>query len=480
MITGFLIWNPWRKNESASILMGKPSIAVLPFEDLSPKKDQGYLCNGLSDELISRLTNIEGLRVPARTSSFSFKGKEFDLQEIGEKLNVSLVLEGSLRKSGNKLRITVQLVNVSDGFPLWSEKYERDEEDIFVLQDEISLAIVDKLQIQLLGNEQARLTRRPTENLEAYNLYLQGRFFLEKRTEVGLRKAINFYESAIAKDPGYSFAYIGLADTYQMLSTYGVSRPGDVYPKAKKAVDKALEIDDSLAEAHTSLGWIKFFFDWDWPEAEREFRRAIALNPDSAQGHQWIAFFLGAMERYKECRDEIERALELDPLSLIINSTSIWAFNVSRQIDRATEQFQKTVTLDENYPRAHFWYGQTLLLEEEFESAVEQFKKALEISGNNPQYLSMLAHAYALANKRDEAAKLLVRLEELSLERYVSPLEMANVYIGLNEKDKAFEWLERAYKEREGWMAVIKVEPRYDLLRSDPRFQDLLKKMNLD
>jgi len=480
MIVGLFLWHPWMGTTKPQEHRSAPSIAVLPFEDLSLNRDQEYLCNGLADELISRLVNVEGLRVPARTSVFSIKGKELDIREIGEKLDVELVLEGSLKKSGDILRITVQLVDVSDGFSLWSENYERNEEDIFRLQDDISLAIVDKLQIQLLGKEQEKLTKRPTENLEAYNLYLQGRFFLEKRTAEALWKAVDFFQSAIEKDPGYSLAYIGLADTYQMLHGYGVSSTGDVFPKAKNAILKALEIDENLSEAHTSLGWIKFFFEWDWPGAETAFVRALELNPDSAQGHHWLGWYLGAMGRYEEALSAFERSRKLDPLSLIINSASIWCFSISGQTDRATEQYHKTVELDENYPRAHFWYGLTLLQMKEIEKALEQFESAVEISGGNPQYLSVLAYAYALAERKEEAEKLLARLHRLYRESYVSPVQMAWVYIGLNDKDRALDWLEQAYEESAGWLCLIKVEQIYSPLRTDPRFQALLKKMNLE
>jgi TolB-like protein/Tfp pilus assembly protein PilF len=480
MIVGLFLWRPWTGSSEPQEHRSAPSIAVLPFEDLSLNRDQEYLCNGLADELISRLVNVEGLRVPARTSVFSIKGKELDIREIGEKLDVDLVLEGSLKKSGDILRITVQLVNVSDGFSLWSENYERNEEDIFRLQDDISLAIVDKLQIQLLGKEQEKLTKRPTENLEAYNLYLQGRFFLEKRTAEALRKAVDFFQSAIEKDPGYSLAYIGLADTYQMLHGYGVSSAGDVFPKAKIAILKALEIDENLSEAHTSLGWIKFFFEWDWPGAETSFRRALELNPDSAQGYHWLGWYLGAMGRYEEALSAFERSRELDPLSLIINSASIWCYNVSGQTDKATEQYHKTIELDENYPRAHFWYGLTLLQMNEIEKALEQFETAVEISGGNPQYLSALAYAYALAERKEEAEELLGSLQRLYRESYVSPVQMARVYIGLNDMDRAFEWLERAYEESAGWLCLIKVEQIYNPLRTDQRFQALLKKMDLE
>ncbi|GAF74993.1 unnamed protein product, partial [marine sediment metagenome] len=280
------------QKETVPVPSYKHSIAVLPFDDLSPQKDQEYFCDGLAEELINRLNNIESLRVPARTSAFSFKGKELDLQEIGNKLNVEMLLEGSVQKAGNKLRITVRLVKVADGYPLWSEKYERDEKDIFALQDEISLAIVDNMRIKLLGREKANIVKRYTEDIEAYNLYLQGLFFWNRRTEEDLKKAINYFEQAIEVDHNYALAYAGLADSYSILPEYSNIPPKEVYPKAKELALKALEIDNTLAEAHVSLGLIKRRYDYDWVAAEREYKRALELNPGHAIAHYNYAYNL--------------------------------------------------------------------------------------------------------------------------------------------------------------------------------------------
>ena len=479
VIAVVIIWSVFSQKETVSVQTTKSSIAILPFVDLSPQKDQEYLCDGLTDELINRLTNIERLRVPARTSAFLFKGKELNPQEIGEKLNVEMFLEGSLRKSGNMLRITVQLVNVSDGFPFWSEKYEREDEDIFALQDQISLAIIDKLQIQLLGQEEARLTTRFTEDQEAYNLFLQGRFFWNKRTEKDLKKSIDYFKQAIEKDPEYSLTYVGLADAYIMCAGYG-DRPRDICPKAKTNALKALEINDNLAEAHTSLGAVKLWYDWDWLGAEKEFQRAIELNPNYANAHHWYGWLLASIGRHNEAITEFRQAQELDPLSLIINAASGWGYYVARHYDQAIEQFQKTLEMDVNFPRAHWWLGQAYMQKEIHGEAISEFERAVAISEGNPQYMALLGYAYGVARRIAEANNELEKLIELSKRRYVSPYMIALIYYGLNEKDIALEWLEKAYDERALWLTHIKAEPYWDILRIDPRFIAILKKMNLE
>ncbi|MCJ7581901.1 MAG: tetratricopeptide repeat protein [Candidatus Aminicenantes bacterium] len=309
MIFGFILWRVLPKKDAIPLPADKSSVAVLPFEDLSPQQDQGYFCDGLADELINRLTKIESLKVPARTSAFSFKGKELDIQDIGKQLNVEMVLEGSLRKAGNKLRITVQLVKVSDGFPLWSEKYEHDEADIFALQDEISLAIVDNLKIKLLGEEKEELVKHHTKNLEAYNLYLKGRHLWYKRNEDGFKKAVNYFEQAIEKDPNFALAYAGLADAYNMLVTYHILSPKEGYPRAEKTAIKALEIDSGLAEAYTALAWISERYKWNLEEAESTYKHAIQLNPRYVHAHTWYAWCLVAMGKYAEAITEFETAI---------------------------------------------------------------------------------------------------------------------------------------------------------------------------
>jgi TolB-like protein len=282
----------------------KPSIAVLPFRDMSPQKDQEYFCDGIAEELINALVKLEGLRVAARTSAFQFKDRDSDIKEIGEQLEVKTILEGSVRKSGNRLRITAQLINIEDGFHLWSEKYDRDLKDIFAIQDEISLAIVDVLKVKLLGDEKAKLVKKHTADQQAYNLYLQGRYFWSRRFEGGLQKAIDYFQQSIVKDSGYAHPYVGIADCFNILAYFGFMPPMDGFPKAKAAAMKALEIDGSLGEAHASLGWIKTFFEWDFTAAEMEFQRAFSLNPKYATAHEWYALLLAVLGKFDEALAE--------------------------------------------------------------------------------------------------------------------------------------------------------------------------------
>lgn len=481
VIVAVIAWQFLLKKEPLSVLPSKPSIAVLPFEDLSQQKDQGYFCDGLADELINRLTKIESLKVPARTSAFSFKGKELGIKEIGKQLNVEMVLEGSLRKAGNKLRITVQLVKVSDGYPLWSEKYERDEADIFALQDEISLAIVDNLKVKLLGEEKAKIVKHYTENLEAYNLYLQGRYFWNKRTEEGLKKGLDYFQQAIEKDPNYALAYIGLADSYIILPDYSSFPPKEAFPKAEIAANKALEIDNSLAEAYASLGSIKRDFHWDWTGAEKDFRQAIELNPSHATAHHWYALTLVSVARFDEAIKEIKRAHELDPLSLIINRNIGTVFYYARQYNHAIEQFRKAIEMDPNFSYAHGYLGCAYLKKSMYKEALTEMQKEKEISRTwNPRVEAWLAIAFVKMGKKSESQKVLDELIKRSAQTYVSPYYIALVHFALGENNQGFKWLDKANEKRDNWMRYLKVDPLLDNVRGESRFKTLLKKMNLD
>jgi serine/threonine-protein kinase len=458
-----------------------PSIAVLPFATLSADPEQDYFCDGMAEEIINALTHVEGLRVVARTSSFAFKGKHQDVREIGRKLDVETVLEGSVRKAGNRLRITAQLVKTDDGYHLWSERYDREMEDVFAIQDEISLAIVEKLKINLLGGQKTKLTKRQTEDIEAYNLYLKGRYFWNKRTEKALRKGIGYFSEAIKLDPEYAVAYTGLADSYNLLSAYSIASPGESIPKAKAAATKALRIDPDLAEGHECLGHVDMLYNWDWQNAGKEFKRAIELNPNYATAHQRHGILLTAMGQMDEALAEIKRARELDPLSLIINTDVGLFFFLQREYDVAEELSGKPLEMDPNFAVARFAHGLALEQMERHEEAAGEFQKAIAISGGNPIYLSALGHARAIAGSREEAQKILSELLELSRRRYVSPYSTATVCAGLGETDEAFTWLERALEEHSVWLGHLhlRVDPRLDCLRSDPRFGLLLDKMGL-
>ncbi len=480
VIAALVIWQLLPKRDTAPAPPDRPSIAVLPFEDLSENKDQSYFCDGLADELINRLTNIEKLRVPARTSSFSFKGKELGIQEIGKELNVEMVLEGSLRKAGNKLRITAQLINVADGFPLWSEKYERDEADIFRLQDDISLAIVDKLRVKLLGEEKEKIVKRHTENLEAYNLYLQGRYFWNKRGEEALKKSIDYFEQAIKKDPAYALAYAGLAESYITIGDWNLLPSKGVFPRARGAVLKALVIDDELAEAHNALAAIKKYYDWDWPGAEREHKRAIELNPNYPTAHQWYAEFLFAMARFDEAIAESKQAQELDPLSPIIYYSGGAAFYFSRQYDKAIEQFKKALNLDPAFPNAHGYIGLCYLQKGMYEDAIGELLENMISEGIGPEIIAEAQNVYGTSGIKGAFQMYINYQKMMSEQAYVDPLRIAELHAILDEKDQAFEWLEKAYEQRSPMLVYIRVNPQFDNIRSDPRFKAILKKMNLE
>jgi len=455
---------------------GKHSIAVLPFVDMSPQKDQEYFCDGLAEELINALTHIKTLRVAARTSAFSFKGEKYDVREIGDKLNVDTVLEGSIRKAGERLRITAQLVSVADGYHLWSEKYDRNMEDIFAIQDEISLAIVDKLKIELLGDEAALLVKRGTEDLEAYDLYIKGRFFWEQRGE-GLGKAIEYFGRALARDPNYAQAYAGLADSYNLLAFYGFMPSRDAFPVARENALKALEIDSTIAEAHTSLGWIHQFYDWDLSAAENEFKRAIELNPSYAPTHYWYSTTLLFTDQGDEALCENERAIEVDPLSVQANTQYGWNLLGLREYDRAIAQLKRVLELNPDYALAHWLLGSSYCYQSRYDDAIAESRKAVDLSGNNSWMLSTLGWVYGMSGRTAEARKVLAELTERSEREYVRSMYFVLVYLGLDEFDQAFAWLDKAYEERDLWLIIVSIDQAFDGIRADPRFGALLDKI---
>jgi len=458
----------------------KPSIAVLPFRDMSPQKDQDYFCEGMAEELINALTKIEGLHVAARTSAFQFKGKDLNVRKIGEELGVKTVLEGSVRKAGDRLRITAQLINISDGYHLWSEKYDRDIEDIFAIQDEISLAIVDNLKLKLLRKEKAQLIKRYTEDQEAYTLYLKGRYFWNRRYEGGLLKGIEYFQKAIEKDPSFASVYTGIADCYCVMGLYDWIPPKEAYPKAKAATLRALEIDNALPEAHASLGWIKMFYDWDWAAAEKAFQRAIELNPNYATAHEWYAMFLAPMERFDEAISELKKAQELDPLSLIIQAMGGYVYSFAGLSDKAIESCHKTIEMDPNFMLTYFFLGNAYIWNSLWKEAISAFQKLAVLSGESPLALGFLGFAYGMDGQMAEAQKILDRLSELSKDKDAFPFFKSLVNIGLGDKDRALEWLEKAYDEKESMLAAIKVWPPFDSLRQESKFKALLKKLKLE
>jgi serine/threonine protein kinase/tetratricopeptide (TPR) repeat protein len=475
-----VIWLTFFKEKPVSPPQGKPSIAVLPFEDWSPEKDQEALCKGLAVSLITALNKIEILHVPAPASSFSFEGEEKNIQAIGEKLKVSTILVGSIQKSENRIRIMAQLIDVADESTLWSDVYNRELEDIFDIQDNIALAIAESLKLELLGPEKELLKKRYTENVEAYSHYTQGLFYWNKRTAESLYRAIEEFQKAIDKDPDYALAYVGLADCYNLLSLYGYVRANETFPRAKEAALRAIELDDSLGEAHNSLAYAISRYDWDQPRAEREFKRAIALNPNYATAHFWYAENLMIQERFDEAIGEMNLALKLDPISLIINSSLSMLYLYKGEPEKALQKVKKTVELDPGFAHAHLLACGINAVLKHFPESIEEGKKSVELSGRSPFYLAWLGWAYAAAGMEGEARKILGELIEMSETRYVSTFWIAVIHTGLREKDRAFEYLDKAYEEHFEVLAFLNIVPFLDPIRDDPRFTDLLKKVGLE
>lgn len=457
------------------------SIAVLPLKNLSGDPEQEYFADGMTEALISNLTQMRALeRVISSTSVMQYKSVRKPLPEIAQELNVDAVVEGSVLISGERVRITVQLIEAKTDRNLWSKSYERDLRDILTLQSELSRSISKEIKIAVTPEEKALMARTQPGNPEAYQLYLKGRHFWNKRTEEGLTKAIEDFEKAITLDPDYALAYVGLADTYNMLASYDLLLPREAYPKAKSAVMKALELDEALAEAYTSLAWVKYRFDFDWYGAEKDFNWALGLNPGYATAHQWYGALLRDLGRFDEALMEMELAQELDPLSLPINTSIGFLLFQARLYDEAIEQCRKVLEIDANFSWAHAVLGFIYIQKSLFEDSIETFEKAVNYSGRNLQYLADLAYAYAMAGKRDKSLEILEELQAQSKERYLPLYEMALIYMSLGETDRAFEYLEKALEERSGSIIVLKTSPSLDSLRSDPRFSTLLDKMGLD
>jgi adenylate cyclase len=463
-----------RQNNTA---IPEKSIAVLPFVDLSQARDQEYFCDGISEEILDALAKVEGLRVVARTSSFAFKDKNADVGEIGQKLNVGNVLEGSLRREGNRIRVAVQLVNARDGFHLWSQTFERELQGVFAVQDEITRAVVDALKIKLA----VALPVHKTPNTEAYDLYLKGRYFVNRKTHPDAKRAIDYFQQALAKDPNDALAYAGLSDAYvSLIFPLGVAAPREAMPKAKEAALHALAIDNALGEAHASLAWVTFFYDWDWPAAEREFKRAIELNPNNADAHHWYSHFLMGQGRIEESLTQSKRALELSPFDILLNVHLGWHYLYARQYDQALEQIEKTVEMDKNFAETYPFLGLILEQKGRYDEAIAAFQNAIRLfPGGSSIAEAELAHTYAVSGNREAAQKIITELQELAKSKSVSSYQIAAIYAGLGEKDRAFAWLEKAYEERSDGLVNVNADQRFDSLRSDTRFQDLARRIGL-
>lgn len=463
----------------------KNSIAVLPFANISADAENEYFCDGLAEELLNALAKIEGLKVAARTSSFSFKGKDTKISDIGEALKVSSVLEGSVRKVGNRVRITAQLVKVSDGYDLWSECYDRQLEDVFDVQDEITLAVVKALKMKLLGEEKAAVLKRYTDNTEAYDLYLKGRYYYNKYTGEGWKKAIEYFEKATQKEPEYAPAHAGISACLGISWYFGLLQASEAVPKWMAAVTRALDIDSNLAEGHLQLGKSLFFYEWNWHEAEREYKRAIELNPNSSEAHQFYGMFLASRERFDEAISEGRLALELDPLSLFANIQAGWIYRIAGRLDDALEQARKMIEIEPNFHGAYWLMGGAYLAKGMHEEAGQAFQKSFDL-GSNQIALSELGCTYGLQGNRDEALRVLNQLLEIRKQQYLPAFNIARVYVGLGETDKAFEWLEKALEERDGELVFFDrfvlagtKEPWGRNFRADPRYQEISRRIGL-
>jgi serine/threonine-protein kinase len=462
----------------------EPSIAVLPFVNMSADPENEYFSDGLAEELINALVQLQGVRVAARTSAFSLKGSRTSISEIGGLLNVDNVLEGSVRKAGKRLRITAQLVNTSDGYHLWSERYDRELKDIFELQDEITRSIVDRLRVKLETSSDRLRVKRYTENVEAYNLYLKGRYHLNQRTEQSIVKALECLEGAISSDPVYALSYAGLAEANILLN---IDCPrlvcerdsSEVVSRAKEAAFRAIELDDACAEAHVALALVYFRLDWDWKGAGREFRRAIELNEELATGHHQYAMLLAIVGQFDQALLHIRKAHQLDPLSPIIGTAVGRILHFARRYDEAIEQFQKTIELTPQFSGAYFDIGLTYTEKGMLQEAINAFEKLRALSEDPKGGLMELAWTYGRMGDRDKALGLLQELKAVSQQQEIPPVPHGFLHLELGDFDEAFRHFELGFAVRDSNLVYLHCEPSFDPIRHDPRFQSLLHRMNL-
>jgi serine/threonine-protein kinase len=477
LLLGIAVW--WYLvNRRAPVI---DSLAVMPLVNLSGDAEIEYLGDGVTEGLINNLSQIPSLRVIARSTVFSYKGKEVDPRKIGRELNVRAILTGSVAQRGDTLRIKTELVNADDGSQLWNEQYDRKLTEIVSVQTEIVQQISERLRLRLTEQERRRLTKHHTESAEAHRLYLKGRYYWNNWTGGDIKKGLQYFEQALAEDPAYSLAYVGLADAYYGLA--GLYMPSkQAMPKMRGAALKALELDDTLAEAHTSLALVRGFYEWNWAEAEKEFQRAIELSPGYATAHYGYGLYLLIQERPEEALREMRLAEDFDPLSPSIAVTATWPFYYApppaRRYDQAIARLRNIIDLNPNFPPAHSFLGNVYLKKEMVKEAIAEFDRARRLE-DTPWILAYIGLGYAVAGKRAEARQVLAELDQISKGKHVSPIFIARIYAGLGEKDQAFAWLQKGYEEKEEEIILTKVDPAIDSLRSDPRFTDLLRRLNL-
>jgi TolB-like protein/DNA-binding winged helix-turn-helix (wHTH) protein/Tfp pilus assembly protein PilF len=466
-------------NASHSLEPQIKSVVVLPLENLSGEKDQEYFADGMTDDLIANLAKIRALRVISRSTAMAYKGTHKALPQIAVELNVDAVVEGTVLRAGNRVRITAELVQVATDRPVWAETYEGHIGDILGLQNQVSSAIADEIRIKLTPEEKERFAKSPAVSPDVYESYLKGRYYWNKRSKDNLSKAISYFEYATRKDPNYALAFAGLADCYGIIgaSIFGRLASEEASPKAKAAALRALQLDPSLAEAETSLATSKLNYDWDWTGAEDGFKRAINLNPSYATGYQRYSLYLTAMGRHQASLEQIERARELDPLSISINFSMGWRIYLARQYDRAIQQLQATLEMDPTYDVPYLILGQAYEQKGDYVRAIAAYRKGAEMSSYAPPMSAALARAYALAGNQVAAEKLLDQILAISRKHYVSPYYPALVYAGLGQNGEALDYLEKGFEDHSNGMIFLRVEPQLDSLRSSPRFIRLLQRM---
>ena len=480
-LVGATVLYRYRRAAASEILPPhNKSLVVLPLENLSGDKDQEYFADGMTDDLIANLAKIHSLRVISRSTAMTYKGTHKPLSQIASELNVDAVVEGTVLRVGDRVRITAELVQVSTDRHLWADTYESQMGDILALQNRVSSAIVNEIRINLTPEDEKRLAKNPAVAPEAYENYLKGRYYWNKRSDENLTRAIGYFEDATHQAPNYSLAYAGLADCYAIISAeiFGTMSAEQAAPKAKAAALRALELDPTLAEAETSLATVSFNYDWDWGAAAAGFAKAIKDNPSYATAYQRYSLFLMAMGRPDDSVEQINKARELDPLSISINFSLGWRFYMARQYDRAIQQLRDTLEMDPSYELPHLVLGLSYAKKGDFGLAIPELRKAVELSHGTPLMASALANAYARAGNVAEAQRLLAELSSKSKQQYVSPYYFAVVYVGLGKPEEAIDWLEKAFPDRSNGLVFLKAEPGLDDLRSNPRFVALQQKLN--
>jgi TolB-like protein/Tfp pilus assembly protein PilF len=465
----------WRGRTSTSGPID--SLAVLPFVNVGADPNAEYLSDGITENLINSLSQLPQLRVVPRSTVFRFKGRQVDLATIGRELGVRAILTGRVVERGDTLNIQTDLIDVSGDSQLWGRQYTRSLADLITVQEEIATAIAERLGLRPTADDQKRLTRHSTENFEAHQLYLKGQFYWNRRTADRLQQATDYFRQAIEKDPGYGRAWAALADCYALYGFYGVGSPRDAGPRGKEAALSALRIDDTLSEAHTTLAWIKATYEWDFAGAEQAYKRAIELNPNNGLARSRYGVYFEAQGRMSEALEQGKQAQAREPLSLIINSVHGRRFYYDRQYERALEELSKVLELDANFAQAHLYLGWVYEQQARHEDAITELQKAFTLSGGESEIVGALGHAYAISGRRGEAEKILKTLNERSTQGYVAPFDFALIHAGLGAKDATFEWLEKAFADHSTWLFWIKVDPRFDSIRDDVRYHELVRRM---